>query len=119
MMSVPAHNLNSLRCEFFVIGRIPGDLFVPFVRSDGTIKRTTEISSTTPSGPAVGASGRFGASVAIFGDLGGNGGAGIAAGAPSSDSAYIMFTSSSSYTQPFCVHDSVMRSVDLVADKLV
>ncbi len=75
-----------------------GDLHILFMNSDGTVKRTAEIGSQTPNGPALAADDKFGESVTSLGDLDGDGVTDIAAGAPGhyqddvgAGSVYVMF----------------------------
>ena len=58
-----------------------GAVHVLFMNSDGTVKRTAEINSTTPNGPSLANNDNFGFSAAGLGDLDGDGVPDVAAGA--------------------------------------
>ena len=65
-----------------VNGTGTGDVYVMFMNPNGTVKRTVEVNSQTPNGPASLADGdRFGTSVAGLGDLDDDGVPDMAAGA--------------------------------------
>ena len=65
-----------------VDGAGTGDVYVMFLNADGSVKRTAEVNSQTPNGPASLAAGdRFGSSVAGIGDLDGDGVTEMAVGA--------------------------------------
>ncbi len=75
-----------------VAGTDVGNIYVMFLAPDGTVNRTAEINATTPNGPALAGGERFGTSVASLGDLDGDGGVDLVAGAPLSSSAYVMYS---------------------------
>ena len=62
-----------------------GAIHVLFMKPDGTVKRTSEISSSTPGGPSLSDGDEFGSSVAGIGDLDGDGIGDVAAGAEGDD----------------------------------
>ena len=58
-----------------------GAVYVLFLNADGTVQGTSKIDSNNPGGAALTDQGRFGASVALLGDLDGDGIASLAVGA--------------------------------------
>ena len=62
-----------------------GAVHVLLMNRDGTVKRTSEISSSTPGGPSLSDGDAFGSSAAALGDIDADGTPDIAAGAPGDD----------------------------------
>ena len=78
-----------------------GAVHIMFMNSDGTVKNTVKIDSTTPNGPTLSDFDNFGSSVSAIGDLDGDGVTDIAAGASRDDAGgtdrgavHIMFMNS-------------------------
>ena len=67
-----------------------GDLYVLYMNTDGSIKRTAEINGNTPNGPELDQQSLFGSAVSSIGDLNGDGWSDLAIGG--SNTIYLAFT---------------------------